>query len=96
MIHERKDHPTVNKRGQYDFFAASESRLSARPLLMIGLIEKLFQSFWFDPATKSTKVINEEDDGRGRCFQTAGTNSPEIRNWITTMPPPHVQRYLGN
>jgi DNA-directed RNA polymerase I subunit RPA1 len=79
MVFERKDHPTVNQRDNTISLQPLKVDPSARPLLMVGLIEKAASVILVRSRNKIDQAfINEEDDGRGRCFQTAGINFSEI------------------
>ena len=54
---------------------------AARPLLMVGLVEAAAKKI----VVRSRKnidqaFVNEEEDGRGRCLQTAGVNFEEMWN----------------
>jgi DNA-directed RNA polymerase I subunit RPA1 len=52
---------------------------SSRPLLMVGLVEKAASRTLIRAKKKIDQAfINEEQDGRGRCLQTAGINFEEI------------------
>lgn len=52
---------------------------AARPLLMVGLVERAATSTLVRSRPKIQQAfINEEDNGRGRCLQTAGVNFEEI------------------
>ena len=52
---------------------------SARPLLMVDLIEKAAASVLVRSRNSIDQAyINEEEEGRGRCLQTAGINFEEI------------------
>ena len=52
---------------------------AARPLLMVGLVERAASSTLVRSRPKIQQAfINEEDNGRGRCLQTAGVNFEEI------------------
>ena len=52
---------------------------SSRPLLMIGLVEKAaIKTLVRSKKNIDQAFINEEEDGRGRCLQTAGINFTEM------------------
>lgn len=52
---------------------------SARPLLMVGLVEKAAEKTLVRSRQKiSEAYISDEDGGRGRCLQTAGVNFTEF------------------
>eukprot|EP00532_Pseudo-nitzschia_australis_P012435 CAMPEP_0168217876 /NCGR_PEP_ID=MMETSP0140_2-20121125/7531_1 /TAXON_ID=44445 /ORGANISM="Pseudo-nitzschia australis, Strain 10249 10 AB" /LENGTH=1678 /DNA_ID=CAMNT_0008145761 /DNA_START=372 /DNA_END=5409 /DNA_ORIENTATION=+ len=52
---------------------------SSRPLLMIGLVEKAASKTLVRSKKNIDEAfVNEEEDGRGRCLQTAGINFTEM------------------
>jgi DNA-directed RNA polymerase I subunit RPA1 len=51
---------------------------SSRPLLMVGLIEKAAAKTLVRSKRKIDAAFVNEEDGRGRCLQTAGINFAEI------------------
>lgn len=52
---------------------------SSRPLLMVGLVERAAAVTLVRSRPKIQQAfINEEDNGRGRCLQTAGVNFEEL------------------
>ena len=52
---------------------------SARPLLMVGLVEKAASKILVRARKDIDEAfLNEEEDGRGKCLQTAGINFEEI------------------
>jgi DNA-directed RNA polymerase I subunit RPA1 len=52
---------------------------SSRPLLMVGLVEKAASKTLIRARKKIDQAfINEEQNGRGRCLQTAGINFEEM------------------
>jgi DNA-directed RNA polymerase I subunit RPA1 len=52
---------------------------SSRPLLMVGLVERAASITLVRSRPKIQQAfINEEDNGRGRCLQTAGVNFEEL------------------
>jgi DNA-directed RNA polymerase I subunit RPA1 len=52
---------------------------SARPLLMVGLVERAASQTLVRSRPKIQQAfVNEEDNGRGRCLQTAGVNFEEL------------------
>mmetsp|Transcript_26267 Transcript_26267/g.72151 ORF Transcript_26267/g.72151 Transcript_26267/m.72151 type:complete len:1757 (+) Transcript_26267:362-5632(+) len=52
---------------------------SSRPLLMIGLVEKAASKTLVRSKKNIDQAfVNEEEDGRGRCLQTAGINFTEM------------------
>jgi DNA-directed RNA polymerase I subunit RPA1 len=79
MVYERKDHPTVNERANTISLQPLKVDPSARPLLMVGLVEKAASVTLVRSRDKIDQgFINDEEQGRGRCFQTAGVNFPEL------------------
>jgi DNA-directed RNA polymerase I subunit RPA1 len=57
---------------------------AARPLLMVGLVERAASTTLVRSRPKIQQAfINEEEEGRGRCLQTAGVNFEEIWNLKT-------------
>lgn len=54
---------------------------STRPLLMVGLVESSAESTVIRSRKKIDQAfVNDEENGRGRCLQTAGVNFEEI--WL--------------
>jgi DNA-directed RNA polymerase I subunit RPA1 len=51
---------------------------SARPLLMVGLVEKAAARTLVRSRKNIEQAFINEEDGRGRCLQTAGINFSEI------------------
>eukprot|EP00548_Thalassiothrix_antarctica_P002369 CAMPEP_0194143518 /NCGR_PEP_ID=MMETSP0152-20130528/12684_1 /TAXON_ID=1049557 /ORGANISM="Thalassiothrix antarctica, Strain L6-D1" /LENGTH=1793 /DNA_ID=CAMNT_0038842973 /DNA_START=122 /DNA_END=5503 /DNA_ORIENTATION=+ len=52
---------------------------AVRPLLMVGLVEKAASKTLIRSRAKIDRgFINEEEDDRGRCLQTAGVNFSEL------------------
>lgn len=52
---------------------------ASRPLLMVGLVEKAAAVTLVRSRPKLQQAfVNEEDNGRGRCLQTAGVNFEEL------------------
>jgi len=75
----KKDSVHVSEKANTIFLQPLRVDPSTRPLLMVGLVEKAASS----TLVKSRKnidqaFVNEEENGRGRCLQTAGVNFKEI------------------
>ena len=51
---------------------------AARPLLMVGLVERAASSTLVRSRPKIEQAFVNEEDGRGRCLQTAGVNFEEL------------------
>lgn len=51
---------------------------ATRPLLMVGLVERAADSTVIRAKKKIDQAFVAEEDGRGRCLQTAGVNFEEI------------------
>jgi len=53
---------------------------ASRPLLMVGLVEKAAKKTVVYSREKIDQAFVNEEDGRGRCLQTAGVNFEELWN----------------
>lgn len=51
---------------------------SARPLLMVGLVERAAATTLVRSKNKIEQAFVNEEEGRGRCLQTAGVNFEEL------------------
>jgi DNA-directed RNA polymerase I subunit RPA1 len=74
-----KDALHVNERANTISLQSLRVDPSARPLLMVGLVESAAATTVVRARKNINQAfINEEENGRGRCFQTAGINFEEI------------------
>lgn len=72
------DHPKVDVRNNCIHLPALRVDPAARPLLMVGLVERAASAILVRSRPKIDQgFVNDEDD-RGRCLQTAGVNFSEI------------------
>ena len=85
---EEDDHSTSNmsdqlkldRRSNMIHLPALRVDPSARPLLMVGIIERAATATLVKSRPKIEKGFLNDEDGRGRCLQTAGVNFSEIWN----------------
>jgi DNA-directed RNA polymerase I subunit RPA1 len=74
-----KSIPTVNERKNTISLQALRVDPAAPPLLMIGLVEHAASKIVVRARKGiSQGFVNEEEEGRGRCLQTAGVNFAEL------------------
>jgi DNA-directed RNA polymerase I subunit RPA1 len=73
------DQPKLDRRNNAIHLPALRVDPAARPLLMVGLVERAAAATLVRCRPKLDQgFVNEEDDGRGRCLQTAGVNFTEM------------------
>ena len=74
-----KDSPEILKESNSIAVQALRVEPNARPLLMVGLVEKAAAATLVRARKKLDEAfINDEGGSRGRCLQTAGVNFEEI------------------
>jgi DNA-directed RNA polymerase I subunit RPA1 len=74
-----KDSPDILKESNTIAVQALRVEPNARPLLMVGLVEKAANSTLVRARKKIEEAfVNDEGGSRGRCLQTAGVNFEEI------------------
>jgi DNA-directed RNA polymerase I subunit RPA1 len=72
------DQPKVDLRNNCIHLPALRVDPAARPLLMVGLVERAASATLIRSRPKIDQGFVNEEDGRGRCLQTAGVNFSEI------------------
>ena len=71
----------IDKKRNAFYFRPLRLDPASKPLLMIGLVEKAAGAVIVREQKNIQRAyVNDEDDGRGRCLQTAGVNFEEIWN----------------
>lgn len=74
-----KTTPTVDQRSNTISLQPLHVDPAAPPLLMVGLVEKAAAATLIRSKHKIDQAfVNKEDNGRGRCLQTAGVNFQEM------------------
>ena len=72
------DSPTIQKRNNAIALQALRVEPSARPLLMVDLVEKAASTILVRSRKNIDEAFINEEPKRGRCLQTAGINFEEI------------------
>lgn len=72
------DQPKVDLKNNCIYLPALRVDPAARPLLMVGLVERAASATLIRSRPKIDQGFINEEDGRGRCLQTAGVNFSEI------------------
>ena len=72
------DSPTIQKRNNAIALQALKVEPSARPLLMVDLVEKAASTILVRSRKNIDEAFINEEPKRGRCLQTAGINFEEI------------------
>jgi DNA-directed RNA polymerase I subunit RPA1 len=74
----RNDSPTIQKRNNAIALQALKVEPSARPLLMVDLVEKAASTILVRSRKNIDEAFINEEPKRGLCLQTAGINFEEI------------------
>jgi DNA-directed RNA polymerase I subunit RPA1 len=72
------DQPKLDRRHNAIHLAALRVDPAARPLLIVGLVERAASVTLVRSRPRIEKGFVNDEDGRGRCLQTAGVNFQEI------------------
>jgi DNA-directed RNA polymerase I subunit RPA1 len=73
-----RDAPTILKRSNAIALQALKVEPSARPLLMVGLVEKAASTILVRSRKNIDEAFINDEPKRGRCLQTAGINFEEL------------------